>query len=76
MSKGLQSPIFSCHNLKCFGSDVSVHLLSHLSVVWHRDSFLSISEQAANLVKGLMNNTAVRKRNLVQVLRIRLDNAC
>lgn len=71
MPEGLQSPIFSCHNLKCFWSDVSVHL----SVVWHQNSFLSVSERAANLVEELMNNTAVWKRNLVQVLGIRHNKA-
>lgn len=76
MPGGLQSPIFSCHKLKCFGSDVSVHLLSHLAVVWHRNSFLSVSERVANLIEELMNNTAVWKRNLVHVLGIRYDNAC
>lgn len=77
MPGGLQSPIFSCHKLKCFGSDVCVHLLSHLSVVWHpNSSFFFCSESEANLVEELMNNTAMCKRNLVHIRGIRYDNAC
>ena len=74
MPGGLKSPIFSCHKLKCFGSDISVQLLSHLSCL-AMEQLLSVRSIQLDL-SWLMNNTAAWKCNLFHILGIRYNSAC